>query len=277
DANGVRLHYLDWGGDRPPLLFLHPTGFHAHVWEPYAEHLAARFRCLALDTRGHGDSDKPGVYGWTDFADDLEAALDHLGLASVVGIGHSAGATSIAVVAARRPDLFARVVLLDPILFLGEPTPSNRTDNALFAAARRRRMRFASREAMLENYAAKPPFAAWDRRLLELYVNHGVRDLPDGDVDGVDRVELKCSGEDEAEMYRWGPRPLPSEEFLPRVACPALLISGEFSNALPPSRAAQAAALMPNCQALTLPTSHFVPFERPAETMAAIDRFLGGR
>src|SRR5438128_436298 len=121
ETNGIRLHYLDWGGDGPPVLFVHPTGFHAHVWEPFAAHLAGRFRCLAIDTRGHGDSDKPGVYGWPDFAADLEGFADKLGLRDVVGIGHSAGATAVLVVAARRPELFARVVALDPILFIGEP------------------------------------------------------------------------------------------------------------------------------------------------------------
>src|SRR5437016_442316 len=83
-VNGVRLHYLDWGGNGPVMLFVHPTGFHAHVWDLYVERFRDRFHCISLDTRGHGDSDKPGVYGWTDFADDLEAFLSTLGLANVV-------------------------------------------------------------------------------------------------------------------------------------------------------------------------------------------------
>lgn len=268
-TNGIKLHYLDWGGDAPAVLFLHPTGFHAHVWEPFAEHLSRRFRCLSLDTRGHGDSDKPGIYGWTDFADDLEGALDALGLSGVTGVGHSAGGTSITIVSSRRPELFSRAVLIDPILFFGPGALPEQPDSPMQAAARRRRAEWPSREAAIENYASKPPFDGWDRRLLELYVRHGVYDQPDG------TVVLKCSGEDEAIMYGWGPRPLHSEEFLRKVNCPALLISGEQSVAFPPAKAKQAAAMIPNCQLLTMPgTTHFVPFERPAEVQAAIDRFL---
>ena len=73
---GLRLHYLDWGGDGPPMLFIHPTGFHAHVWDSYAAHFRDRFRCLAVDTRGHGDSDRPGVYSWDAMAGDVEALAD---------------------------------------------------------------------------------------------------------------------------------------------------------------------------------------------------------
>ncbi|MCP6769625.1 alpha/beta hydrolase, partial [Klebsiella pneumoniae] len=80
-------------------------------------YLSSRFHCLAYDTRGHGDSDKPAVYGWPDFADDLEALMDALGLRGALGVEHSAGATSITIVGARRPELFARAALLDPILF----------------------------------------------------------------------------------------------------------------------------------------------------------------
>ena len=269
-ANGVKLHYLDWGGDGPVVLFLHPTGFHAHIWEPLAEHLSRWFRCLAIDTRGHGDSDKPGVYGWPDYANDLEGALDVLGVSGVVGVGHSAGATSITIVAERRPELFSRAVLIDPILFFGPDTLPHQPDSRMQNAARRRRMGWPSREAAIENYGSKPPFNGWRPDLLELYVRNGVYDRPDG------TVVLKCSGEDEAKMYAWGPRPLHSDEYLPRVQCPVLLISGEHSLAFPPEKARQAAAMIPDCPLLTIPdTTHFVPFERPDAVQAAICDFLG--
>ena len=77
----LRLHYLDFGGDGPPLLFLHATGFHAWVWAPYAEHFRATHRVLALDQRGHGESDKPpSGYRWEEFGADLMRFLDALTL-----------------------------------------------------------------------------------------------------------------------------------------------------------------------------------------------------
>jgi pimeloyl-ACP methyl ester carboxylesterase len=90
-ANGLTLHYLDWGGPRPPALLLHATGFLAAIWGPIAEALSQRYRVLAFDQRGHGDSDKPpSGYHRLDFVADLRAFLDALELEGIVGIGHSA-------------------------------------------------------------------------------------------------------------------------------------------------------------------------------------------
>jgi pimeloyl-ACP methyl ester carboxylesterase len=103
-ANGLDLHYLDWGGAQPPALLLHATGFLAAVWGPMADALSGRYRLLAPDQRGHGDSDKPtSGYHRLDFVADLCAFLDALELEGIIGIGHSAGAANIACCEALRP------------------------------------------------------------------------------------------------------------------------------------------------------------------------------
>jgi len=268
DLDSVRLHYLDWGGEGPAVLFLHPTGFHAHIWEPFARRLSPRYRCIALDARGHGDSDKPGSYYWSDFAGDLQSFLRRLQLQQITGIGHSAGGSAIITVAAREPAAFNRAVLMDPILLL-EDRPPDGSEGLLIASARRRRMVWRSRAEMFDSFVSKPPFNSWDRELLHLYVDYGVRDLPDG------TVELKCPGDVEAEMYRWGPSPPHIERLLPEVSCPVLLVGGSNSEAFPADVMRRAAMLLPNAAALTVDgASHFVPFERPRETQAAIDGFL---
>src|SRR5215472_17225117 len=53
----MRFHYLDWGGGGPPLLFLHGGGLNAHTWDAVCVMLRDFFRCVALDQRGHGDSE----------------------------------------------------------------------------------------------------------------------------------------------------------------------------------------------------------------------------
>lgn len=58
-ANGIRHHYLEWGSpSNPPLLMLHATGLCAWLWKPIARELSRRYRVLAFDQRGHGDTDK---------------------------------------------------------------------------------------------------------------------------------------------------------------------------------------------------------------------------
>ena len=72
---GVSLRLLDWGGSGPLALLAHANGFCAGVWDPVALHLRRRFRVIAFDARGHGDSSKPpdSAYGWSTFAEDLIA------------------------------------------------------------------------------------------------------------------------------------------------------------------------------------------------------------
>src|SRR5690348_13287336 len=95
-TDGVVIPVHDLGGDGPPLLLAHATGFHGRVWQPCASHLAD-FHCYAPDLRGHGDSvAPPGLgYSWHGFADDLLAVVDALGLDHVRAAGHSKGGASL--------------------------------------------------------------------------------------------------------------------------------------------------------------------------------------
>ena len=113
EANGIRLHYLEWGAGAPPVVLLHATGFLARLWEPIAVQMSTRFHVYALDARGHGDSDKPvlsgaegpapaGGYGWEGLAADLMGFLDAVGLVGVPIVGHSSGAAGAIRLAARR-------------------------------------------------------------------------------------------------------------------------------------------------------------------------------
>ena len=70
-ANGLNIHYLEWGaGDRPPLLLLHGIARVAHTFDHVAPHFAGRYRVIAVDMRGHGDSgwDPNGTYLVEDYA-----------------------------------------------------------------------------------------------------------------------------------------------------------------------------------------------------------------
>src|SRR5689334_12563787 len=58
-VNGVRLHYLDWGGAGETLLFLHGMGGTAHFYDDFAPRFTNQFRVLGLTRRGHGESEMP--------------------------------------------------------------------------------------------------------------------------------------------------------------------------------------------------------------------------
>ena len=103
-SDGVHLKVHDLGGDGPPLLFAHATGFHGRVWEPLASHLP-QFSKWSLDMRAHGDSTVPAdrPLEWEGFADDVLAVIDALGLESPYGVGHSKGGAAMLRAEQRRP------------------------------------------------------------------------------------------------------------------------------------------------------------------------------
>ena len=92
EVNGLRLHYRDWGGSGRPIVLLHGLASTCHIWDLVAPLLSENFAVVALDQRGHGESDKPdGGYEFQTVCGDLDGFIDALGIDSPVLAGHSWG------------------------------------------------------------------------------------------------------------------------------------------------------------------------------------------
>src|SRR5204862_673506 len=92
--HGQRFHYTEWGDPAAPaIVLLHGITGHARTWDDEARALAVRYRVLALDQRGHGDSDPApdGDYTVTTMAGDLTAFVDAVGLPRISLVGLSMG------------------------------------------------------------------------------------------------------------------------------------------------------------------------------------------
>jgi pimeloyl-ACP methyl ester carboxylesterase len=101
-------------GDGPSLVLLHGIGSRGVSWWPVIDALAARFRLIVPDLRGHGDSDKPAAgYLPTDYAADLAGLIDALGIDAPSIVGHSLGGVVTLAWAVAHPDCAARIVLED--------------------------------------------------------------------------------------------------------------------------------------------------------------------
>ena len=112
--DGTRIRCLVAGDPAAPaMVFLHGLGEQAAGWEPVADRLAGAFRVIALDLRGHGASDRPGVYSYELMRDDVVGVLDALELREVVLVGHSMGGVVAYLVALARPQQVARLVVED--------------------------------------------------------------------------------------------------------------------------------------------------------------------
>jgi pimeloyl-ACP methyl ester carboxylesterase len=270
-TDGVEVAAYDLGGDGPPQLLAHATGFHAHVFVPLAARLGERFHCFAFDERGHGETSAPdGLdYDWHGFAEDAGAVTRGLGLDRPFAFGHSAGGAALLLAEAADPGCFRALYCYEPVVMPVDP-PLGPRENSLSEGARRRRGVFASRDEAYANYAAKPPFAALAPEALRAYVDFGFADEPDGSV------RLRCRPEVEAAIYRMGSAHDAFARFAD-VRCPVTVACGERTDAFTPPLVEQQAAALPHGRVEILPgLGHFGPLEDPATVAEAVARAFAG-
>src|ERR1700688_4637663 len=99
EANGIDVHYLRTGGDKPPVVLLHGLMTKGACWTPLAQALEEEYDVIMPDARGHGNSSAPDHgYRYDDLAADVVCLIDVLGLATPVLLGHSMGGMTAAVV-----------------------------------------------------------------------------------------------------------------------------------------------------------------------------------
>ena len=91
-AKDTTIHYLEWGAGSKTIVLVHGSGLCASVWDMTAKFLAKDYRVIALDLRGHGDSDKiPGHYTWPEIVGDFPEFIRALNLEEIYLVGHSRG------------------------------------------------------------------------------------------------------------------------------------------------------------------------------------------
>lgn len=265
-TDGVRVALHDLGGDGPPLLFLHATGFHGPCYAAVAERLHDHYHVWAPDLRGHGDSVTPDIaLPWRGMVDDALAVIDHLGITEPLRVcGHSMGGATAIGLELRRPTTLRAAWLFEPIVFPAEGRMEG--ENPMAATARKRRPDFASFDEAMARYTDRPPFTDVDPRVLHDYVIHGFRPTAEG-------VTLKCAPETEARVFEG--IDLTLFHRLGEIESPVVVVgSGDGG---PPARAAAlvAAALPHGTLRQWADRSHFGPFEDPARAAGAILEALG--
>jgi pimeloyl-ACP methyl ester carboxylesterase len=120
-VNGIRLHYLDWGGSGSALLFLTSLGGTASDFQPIATHFTDHFHVLGLTRRGQGLSDKPeSGYGTSTLTEDIKTFLDALGVERVTLVGYSLAGNELTEFAGVYPQKVAKLVYLDAAYDLPE-------------------------------------------------------------------------------------------------------------------------------------------------------------
>ena len=272
DAGGVRLVVHDWGGDGPPVLLAHATGFHGRVWGPVADRLVvAGRRVWSFDFRGHGDSDAPDTdYSWHGFADDVLAVARHLGLEGdprLLVCGHSKGGAALILGEQKVPGTFTRIWAFEPIIFASRTPLPPQDDFFLARAARKRRNEWPSVDAAIAAYSSKPPLDVLTTESMRAYVEYGLRNRGDG------VFELKCAPEIEARVYTMGPNHGAFGR-LGEVGSEVLVVVGETSTSIDAELGARLAEQLPHGRLEVLAgLGHFGPLQDPDACVASMLRF----
>jgi pimeloyl-ACP methyl ester carboxylesterase len=273
NVNGIRLHSLDWGGQGEPIVILHATGFLGRIYRPLAERLREIGHVYSYDQRGHGDSaaSPDGNYDWTLTMRDLEGFIATMGWRNVRAIGHSAGATAIGGLAAERPDLVSRAVLVEPVIFESPTAPELGWRNPFIERTLKRKRVFDSVEAMYSNFENKPPYSTWRKDILRDYCEFGTRPTHDG------KRELKCTPEIEAKLYET------AVEFdgLQRILnckIPLLIVFGARGDSLGATLSGKIADQLKTAQVIDVPDAgHFLPMEKPEYVADEAVKFLSAK
>lgn len=267
-VNGLKLHHLEWGlPEALPIVLLHGLRSYGATWEPIAEKLANRWRLIALDQRGRGDSDwdANADYFTEAYVSDLEQWADQLGLQRFVLVGHSMGGTNAFVYTHRHPERVSALVIED----IG-PGASAGGEGAerIRRELQNTPKRFDSWDAARAFWRAQRPLAS--QEAIESRARHAMRESGDGaivwkyDAEGIARARLDTT---QRFVDLW---PCVRE-----LQCPTLLLRGERSDFLTAPTAQAMVEANPVLQLKVVPgASHYAHDDNFPAFMAALEGFL---
>ncbi len=264
--NGLGFRYLDWGSaGRPPLVFLHGGALTAHTWDLCCLALRDDFHCLALDQRGHGDSDwaPDADYSIAAQREDVRAFAQALGLGQLVLVGMSMGAINGLAYAIAYPETLRALVLIDAGPHVRRPG-SRRIRDFVNGGAEPE-----SLEAIIARALAFNPRR--DPVILRRSLMHNLRRQDDGKwVWKYDRRRFQQMGGDRHSEERQR-----LADGLANVTCPTLVVRGAESDVFHDEDAARLAAALPDGRWVKIARAgHTVQGDNPKDLVAALREFL---
>jgi len=263
-VGNMRFHYLDWGGSGYPILFLHGGGLTAHTWDVMSVMLRDRFHCIALDQRGHGDSEWSPVvdYGVETQVKDVEGFIAALKLDRPVLVGQSMGGLNSIAYASRHSDLVKALVVVD----VGpEINPAGTQAIREYASTPEQ----PSPEAFLERAVKFNPLR--DPAVLKRSLYYNLRELPNGNW-SLKHDQRRAS--EEANRRSAAQRDRLAGEVV-KIACPTLIVRGAKSAVLTDDAADRFARSLPKARWVKIENAgHNVQGDNPAALLGAMLPFL---
>ncbi len=266
-VGSLTLRYQEWGEpNAPAVLMLHGFGVSGHMFDEFADRASGKFRLIALDQRGHGDSDwaEDGDYSRVAFVNDIEGFREALGLESFILIGHSMGGLNAVTYAAQHPSRVRALVLVD----VGPESAREGVENIV---------RFTRGPDMLEfDEFVEMAHRFNPRRSLDNIrdrMGHRLKQTDSGkwtwkfdsrfrDKESTLRIGSDLSNDETWKLFR-------------SVATPTLLVRGAESDVLTQEIAERVVREMPNARLVLVPgAGHSVPGDNPDDFTSAVRTFI---
>jgi pimeloyl-ACP methyl ester carboxylesterase len=251
ETNGINIHYIRTGGNKPALVLLHGLITNGACWTPVAHALAGEYDVIMPDARGHGKSSVPDYgYRYEDHANDVIGLFNALKLTPPILIGHSMGGMTAAMVASRNSKLIRSVVLADPA-FLSPQVQREARDSDV--ADQHRQLLSQSLDELVKDARIRHPYRP------------------------LDTIQLIAQARLQTSMAAFDVLTPPNPEFRQLVRgidIPSLLVMGD-TGVVSPAVAEELQLLNPRFQIqLIQKAGHGLHYDQPEKFAAIVKAFL---
>ncbi len=258
-----RLHYLEWNPEATKtIVLLHGNSANAWWWEPVARAISPQFRLLALDQRGHGDSEwvRPPAYTPADYGDDIARFLDHAihGTETPIVAGHSMGGLSVLAFAEKHRGRARAIVAIDIAI-----ASSRVRDRYLRRLKSLPVVTYPDLDTAKARFRLMPDEGGIPIEILHEIAGKSIARTEDG------RWTLKFDRES-----FFGSDGLAVMDTLKEIRVPTLLVRAERSRIMTEEAARNAQAANPLAQLVTIPGAHHhVLLEDPTAVARVLETF----
>lgn len=268
------IPFIDFGGEGEIIHFAHANGFPPKAYQQLLNELIPQYHVIGMEARPiWKNSDYKTFESWRQGADDLIRFLDERKLTNIIGAGHSFGAVCSLIAANKRPDLFKKLILIEPVVLPkwyyavnSMPSWAVKLVNPLIKKTLERTERWPNKDSTFKQFRRKKVFSLMSDEALWDYVNAATSE------NERDEVYLNFSKEWEAQIYMTATNPWRE---LKVVNKPFLAIRGETSDTIFSNVWKKWKAINKTGRLIEIEGSgHLVPFEKPREVANSIVTFL---
>ncbi len=258
--------YFDFGGAGETLHFAHANAYPPGSYQQLIKPLTKKYRVIGIEQRPLWPKANPQyLTSWEQLADDLILFFDQQKLTQIVGVGHSLGAVVSVIAAKKRPDLFRRLILLEPVLFpqyfqwifAVVPIWLRQRIIPVSRIANNRKYQWPDRETLFNSYRKKRIFRKLSDGILNDWIDYGTHKNAEG------QLQLTFPKSWESRVYATVPYVI--KDIL-NLSVPVHILRGEKTDVISPAIWQRIQQHLPKDHLWELENStHLVPLEFPVE------------